>query len=261
MEINELLSLNSDGLFPGPGESEADFCERVRHVQEKLKSQEQPVALHHWQWAAEQLRALYDFSPKWCSAYYSSKGLAPWQAAATWIDVKRVYSIQLRQSGWISSLVSRDEVLAHEAVHAARAAFDEPKAEEMFAYLTSPAKWRQVIGPLFRRPIEALWFMGLIFFGSLLQIAEVFWDQMLGSSLCFFAAAAFLFGCSIRLCGMRVRLTRAAKQLAPRLRDPAKVRAVLFRLADHEIAALSKGRLSTDSAELRWQLLRSQYFK
>ncbi len=260
MEIQELLALNAEGLIPGPGETEEVFRKRVQAVKEHFHKQEQAIPPQHWQWAAEQLRALFDFSPRWCAAILSSKGLAPWQAAATWIDVKRVYTIQLKASRWVSWLIDRDELLAHEAAHAARAAFDEPASEEMFAYLTSGAKWRQVIGPLFRQPKEALLLFGLMGVGALAQIAEALWDFSGLSQCCFLIAAALGLGWSIRLLRMRIRMKRAADRLTPLLLDPTKVRAVLFRLTDDEIAKLAKGR-PVGNQELRWQLLKEAYFK
>lgn len=259
--MKELLALDSEGLIPGPGESEENFCQRVQAVKECFHGQEMPLAPHHWQWASEQLQALYGFYPRWCCASYSSKGLAPWQAAATWIDVKRVYTIQLRPSKWLSWLVDADEVLAHEAVHAARAAFNEPKSEELLAYLTSSAKWRQVIGPLFRQPKEALILMTLIGSGAILQVMEAVWDVFLGSSGCFFTAAILCCGWSFRLLRMRKRFERAARHLAPQLRDPAMVRAVLFRLTDDEIVQLSRGKSFLANNDLRWRVIRCKYFK
>ncbi|MCE5318281.1 MAG: hypothetical protein LLG04_13095 [Parachlamydia sp.] len=261
MDMQELLALNKEGLIPGPNETLEAFQERVQTTKEIFTTQTTAIPAHHWQWATEQLQALFDFAPRWCAANYSSKGLAPWQAAATWIYVKQVYSIQIRPSRWVFWLVNRNELLAHEAVHMARAAFNEPKTEELFAYLTSSAKWRQVIGPLFKNPRETLVFMAFIGAGSLWQIAEAVVDGFSFSSLCFGIAAILCAGWSLRLFHMRYRLAQAAKHLMPHLRNPTHVRAVLFRLTDREIIQLSTGRLPDSSPDMRWRLLRVAYFK
>ncbi len=266
MEMEELLRFNSEGLIPGPGETEEAFSLRVQAVKEFFHKQESAIAPHHWHWASEQLRAIFDFTPRWCAAFYSSKGLAPWQAAATWINepsanVKPIYLIQLRASKWVSWLIDRDELLAHEAVHAARAAFNEPQTEELFAYLTSTAKWRQVIGPIFSQPRESLLLMATLGLGAILQMIETLWDFTLFSEVCFFSAAAFCLFWSVRLLRMRSRITRAARKLAPFLRDPGKVRAVLFRMTDQEIIRLSCNEGIEEKDELRWRIIRSAYFK
>jgi hypothetical protein len=231
-----------------------------------FEQQSAPVPSHRWHWAAEQLKALFDFTPRWCSAFYSTKGLAPWQAAATWINqsqgnVKPVYTIQLRPSSWVKWMVDSNEILAHEAVHAARSAFNEPKTEELFAYLTSKAKWRRVMGPLFFQPRESLILVGFIAMGSLLQIVEAIWDVVYLSDSCFLASAILALGWSVRLLAIRLKIKKAAQQLIPYLRDPSMVRAALFRMTDGEIFRLARGRGVDVKDELRWQLIRAAYLK
>jgi hypothetical protein len=266
MEMQELLRLNSEGLIPGPGETEETFTLRVQAVKDFFSKQDSPVAPHHWQWAAERLRALFDFSPRWCPVFFSSKGLAPWQAAATWINqphgnVKPIYTIQIRASRWVFFLIDRDELLAHEAAHAARAAFNEPKTEELFAYLTSSAKWRRVVGPIFSQPKESLLLVGTLGLGAVFQMVETIWGLSVFSEGFFFSAAALSLFLSFRLLRMRTRLTRAARQLIPLLRDPEKVRAVLFRMTDQEIIRLSRSQRVDENDELRWRLIKAAYFK
>jgi hypothetical protein len=285
-------------LIPGPKETEEAFCKRVQALKNFYESQESSIASHHWHWASEQLRALFDFTPRWCAAFYSSKGLAPWQAAAIWIkpptvngplerkctpfrsglaerlaeeesspgeersfNVKPFYLIQIRESKWVSWLIDRDELLAHEAAHAARMAFNEPRTEELFAYLTSTAKWRQVIGPIFSRPMESLLLMGILGMGAVLQMVESIWDISIFSEACFFMAAAMGLAWALRLLRMRARVARAARHLIPFLREPTKVRAVLFRMTDEEINHLSRGQPILEKDELRWRLIKTVYFK
>lgn len=264
MEIQELLHLNSGGLIPGPNETKEAFCQRVEVVK-KFFNHPNSIPGHHWDWAKEQLQKLYDFSPQWCTAFYSNQKLAPWQAAATWIqqnepNVKPVYMIQLRSSKWVRYFVDRDEILAHEAVHAARAAFHEPKTEELFAYLTSTSKWRKVLGPLFQRPSESLLWVGVVLAGSILQIFDSLWDTH-WSDFCFLMAALLILFFGFRLFRMRWQIKVAAEKLIPFLKNPEKVRAVLFRLTDEEIDRLAKGQGIQEKADLRWRLIRAAYFK
>lgn len=260
MEIEELLRLNAEGLIPGPGETEAAFEKRVQETQAAFELCEEVIPFHQWVWASEQVKELFDFRPRWCKAVCSNRGLVPWQAAATWIDVKRIYTIQINSSRWVSWCVNRDELLAHEAAHAARAAFDEPKSEELFAYLTSPKKWRRTIGSLFSSPAESYWFVGSIGLGGILQFIEDIWGIWALSGLCFMAAAMQCAGYAIRLMRIRVRLEKAAKRLRPLLRDSTKVRAVLFRMTDEEIFNLSRKKQLNYPDELRWKVLRAAYF-
>ena len=255
MESEELLALNDEGLIPGPDESEEAFCLRASETKDFFRSQKEVLPSQHWQWPREQLKALFDFSPRWCAASYSSKGLTPWQAAATWINVKRIYMIRIRPSRWVSWLVDRNEVLAHEAAHAARAAFDEPKYEEIFAYLTSSSKWRKAIGPLFQSPGEATFLMALFGMGALSQVFGWF------APLWLFSAFLFCSVWSVRLIRTKTRLERAARRLLPFLKDPAMVRPVLFRMTDREIKKLAGRGAFQPGSDLRWKLIKTAYWK
>ena len=116
--------------------------------------------------------------PDWIPISYSNKSLAFWEGGCAWIEGTQV-RLQLRKSlekrDHYLGLVSKNELLKHEAVHALRVAFDEPRFEEMLAYQTSPSKWRRLFGPLFRNPRESLlilllpltWFFPIIGFGFL----------------------------------------------------------------------------------------------
>jgi hypothetical protein len=179
---------------------------------------------------------LYSFEPQSLKVFYSSRGLAPWQGAACWIDEKNIPSLQLRESfqkGSFLGIYHKDELLAHEAVHAARAAFEEPQSEEFFAYATSPVSWRRAIGPILRKPSEA-WFLFLGLFPPILPIL-----------------AAFAF---TRLILQRLRMKKAADQFDQT--DPRKVRALLFRMTDLEICSLSRGKKLSGDSTLRWRLIR-----
>ena len=257
MELKEILSLNAEGLIPGPGESEEAFKKRV----EKTKATITRELGAEWHWASEQLRQLFDFSPRWCAISRSKRGLTPWQAAATWIDENQVCSIQLNPSRFVQWLVDQKEIVSHEAAHAARAAFDEPHFEELFAYLTADRAWRRVLGPLFRTPREALFLLGFCLFGASTQLIELSMGCLLFSQGWFLLALLSIFFWSLRLFRSRIRLQRAYQQLAPLVRDPTKIRAVLFRLTDHEIETLARGDRIEAPNELRWDLIKAAYLR
>lgn len=259
--MEELLALNAEGLIPGPGESLEAFQARAAASKEFFQTEKGALPAHHWQWADEQLKALFDFSPRWCAASLSSKGLAPWQAAATWIDVKRVYMVRIRPSRWVSWFVDRSEVLAHEAAHAARAAFDETKYEEFFAFLTSSSKWRRILGPLFRKPGEAALFAALFGISAITEMLELFLEVRLFSSLWLFAALGFSIAWSFRLFRARMQIERAARRLLHFLKDPAMVRPVLFRMTDREIEQLAGKMPFEPGSDLRWKLIKTAYWK
>jgi hypothetical protein len=194
---------------------------------------------------------MFHVKPLYICAFYSNRSLTPWQGAASWIEGRALISIQLRkalQKGSYLGLYSREEILAHEAVHAARSGFNESRFEEFFAYMTSQKKWRRVLGPILHRPWEAwpflLSLMGGIFFELL------------------FLGAAFWMGLGfIRLAKHHRILKMAADQILKIVQDPGITRAILFRLTDQEIKKFAKGEevkeMAAEPQTLRWKIIRN----
>lgn len=250
MTDQELLDLNALGFIPGPGETEEAFSQRISATQNSFLEKE-PIPRAHWEWSRHHLKELFGFQPDSLIAFYSNKGLAPWQAAVCWIDEKNTPQLQLREGfrkGHFLRLYSREETLSHEAIHAARSAFNEPENEEFFAYATSEKKWRQVLGPLVKNPWE-VW----VFLAALLT--ALFWEW---GNLVPLLCITFGF---YRLIRQHRRRAKAAKTLLLQLSDKKTVRSVLFRLTDAEIRHLAKGREILGDDSVRWRLIRLAYFQ
>ncbi|PIS02101.1 MAG: hypothetical protein COT85_06905 [Chlamydiae bacterium CG10_big_fil_rev_8_21_14_0_10_42_34] len=250
MTDRDLLALDKMGFIPGPGENEDTFLARVAKVKKTFEAGDW-IPEAHWDWVRIYLDQLYDVKPLYICAFYSNQSLAPWQGAAAWIEGKALNSIQLRESlrkGSYLKVYSREEILAHEAVHAARSGFNEDRYEEFFAFMTSEKKWRKVLGPILQRPWEAWPFLIFI-------VGAIFWPSFyLGAAL--WVAMGFF-----RLILRHSQLKKAAKQISFFVPDLRKVRAILFRLTDREIQAFSKGLNLKEYAEkqscLRWKVIKS----
>lgn len=255
MTDEELLGLNQEGFIPGPHESERDFLDRVASFgRDMVKLSGEKVPEAHWQWVREHLREVFDFEPDSLPAFYSNRLLAPWQGAATWTLDGRLMGIQLREQmrrgSFLWGLYQRSEILAHEAVHAARSAFRENKNEEFFAYLTSESKWRRALGPVVRRPWEVWPFLVGMLVG-------VFWPGGWWG-----AAFWLMLGCG-RLVRQHRILARATQHLLREVEDPRIARAILVRLTDREIHHFARIGNIREYAEqetsLRWRLIKRAY--
>ncbi len=250
MTDRELMEWDQAGFIPGPGETEAAFKARVLLAKEKFeKGNWIPPA--HWDWARESLCQLFNVKPLYICAFYSNRSLTPWQGAACWLEGKKVNSIQLRKAlkkGTFLGLYRREEILAHEAVHAARSAFEEEQCEEFFAYMTSEKKWRRVLGPIVQRPWE-VWPLLVCLAGG------VIWP------LCYWGATFWMTAGFIRLIRQHYRLRRAAQQISRQVSDPRLIRAILFRLTDAEIEKFSRGEKIEEYAKtqtcLRWKVVKN----
>lgn len=251
MQDFELLQLNHEGFIPGPLESEESFVLRIAHI--KAKAAEKKIPRAHLEWTTLHLKELFDFSPQVLPIFYSNHSLPFWQGGCCWVE-EGVVALQLRKKFETGSYwgYSRDELIAHEAAHAARGAFKERRFEEVFAYLTSEKKWRRVLGPIIQRPWEV-------------------WPFLLSLIFTFFSLVGYLLATLwlilgfIRLVRTRLLLNRASKSIYKILKDEKLVRAVLFRLTDDEIHLFAKGidmiAYAEKQTELRWRLINLAYLK
>jgi len=263
------------GFIPGPKETEKQFLARAEALNHFFSNP--PENLDHfltdgdWDSARETTKHLFGFSPDWIVAYYSDARLTFFQGAATWIksyNQIRIPVIQLKEkfeTGSLHRLYRREEVLAHEAVHAARMQFDEPIFEEFFAYKTSPHGWRRFFGPIFQRPWEAYLFIVLLLIPLGLEISRFFYPDISPH----FVYLPFIFFAILllRLTTLHVILAIALRRLTGYLKSPERRLAAALCLTDREIfrvASLPKKKLEKflkKEHTLRWKLLRDSYFK
>ena len=162
-----------------------------------------------------------------------------------------------------------EEILSHEAVHAARTAFSEPKFEEHLAYLTSSSIFRRIFGPIFQSSKESLIFvvlLGLTIFFQMLAFIDSFFFPLF--AFCSISSFIYAIWGLKRLLQRRWTLLRAEKKLKIILKDNKKARYVLLRLTDQEIQKFSKWKAekiylyiaSNVKKSVRFQQLHHSYF-
>ncbi len=246
----ELVAYNAQGLFPGPLETEEEFVNRIQALKESFSQVKEPMIPEvHWHWVRTYLKELFDFSPYFLPAFYSNRSLALWQGAASWIEDGKIVAVQLRKAfekGSFLGIYSREEILAHEAVHAARSGFQESRFEEFFAYMTSENRFRRIMGPIIQRPFEVwpfVFFCCLGVFDSRAFLGAFFW-MVLGF---------------YRLIRAHWTLRKASQNLQKWVSSKKKIRSFLLRLTDCEIESLAKGMPieAISDTSLRWKLLSS----
>ncbi len=272
-----LQKLDQKGWILGPNEEEKPYFERIKTLKHFFSYPPEDVDRfltdHDWSSALQRTHQLFDFAPDWIVAHYSDHKLPFFQGAATWImqqnDI-RIPLIQLKEkfeSGRLLRLYKREEVLAHEAVHAVRMEFDEPFFEEFFAYETSPYAWRRFLGPLFQYPWEAYLFLLLLFIPLGLEIARFFYPYDEFLPLLIYLPIIFVSYLFLRLFFLHLTLRIALKRISKFLLLSERKWAVALRMKDREIfrfAYLPKKFLSNflkKEKSLRWKLLRKSYFK
>lgn len=264
------LEGNRQGIFALPHDTAESYSTKVDLLLNQAKT------LEDCDPAREVVKGRFDVDPSWVPITYAKKGLCLWEAGCLWYadDPDTLPSIQLsphfEKSSTYLGLYNRNEVLAHEYVHAVRAHLDSSQFEELFAYLVSLDAsrsclryFRVFLGPIFEKPMESLLFvvlMALLTVSSILESdALIFYTTFLTVG-----ALAYLFG---RLL-FRWRLWYRCKQRLQPLAGE-KTLAFMLRLQDVEIVRFSA--LTTQSIaewialqaeeNFRWALLSSAYVK
>lgn len=269
-------SLDGCGQIPGPMENAEAFAARVEALGYFFSHP--PDTIDHfltdrdWEGAIRRIHLLYDAKPDWIVAHYSNRDLTFFQGGATWIVQKgnlRIPLIQLRNSfdsGSHLKLYTREEVLAHEAVHAIRMQFDEPQFEEIFAYKTSRSLFRRFLGPLFQKPWEANLFVLSLFLPVLTQVYSWFFPHQSSVIWLGLIPLFYLSWLFSRLVFLHLVLFCAIRKIRNFLRDPEKAWAAALRMTDKEIfqfAFLTSEKLckcAKGDKTLRWGFLKRKFF-
>lgn len=281
MKKEEIIFLNRQGFIPGPGESKDTFLKRVHLTKElffegenfflKRKisfpvSFEKKVKKPEFNWIRASLLNLFDISSFYATAYFDDTSLQFFQGAATWIlDVEKVplSFLQIREKRKFIPF-DMGEVLAHEMVHFSRIAFEEPKYEEFFAYLTSSSFLRKIFGPITSSVKEIYFFFSLLFLSFISSFFSSFFY------LCFsLFSATFLFLGLFRLAKRKFIFNRCFRKLKKMVGEKKKALYILFRLKDDEIDLFSYKKIQEikdyikkrKEIEFRWEYIWACYFE
>ncbi|MCH9811662.1 hypothetical protein K0U07_02740 [bacterium] len=221
--------LYKEGFLPGPEETEQAFFDRVEKTRAVLKEPKKFITDRSFD--------KIELVTQGGAALLAKKRNLFFHAASTLIVELKDGLILPIITEPKSILVKKEEVLAHELVHARRALFDSPKYEEILAFRTSKAKWRKYLSPIFSTNIEVL----LFFVAATLS----FW-----TTIPLFLHLGFF---SIRLY-YRQKIIRHCKDFLNRISTDTE--SILTALTDEEIVAFSRGEIEKiDFSLFRWKFL------
>lgn len=292
-KLERLIALDEKGLIKSPGETLEEFFKRAES-QEKFEEylsrefKERGVAIFCGMELREEnrlpeglirqcLRAIqerYRAMPDYLPVFATKDVGFFWGGAAIGfrdtngeIEKDAFFAVvQLRMSFQHKTrflIYDRDEILAHEACHIVRMAFNQDVYEEPLAYMLSPTGFRRYLGPILRNMRDFTIFavtFGLFMIVQLLSqsitIPDVAWW---GSKIPFILFVAYL---GVLNHGVYKRLRGAIRNLEFVFAEHAS--AVVFRCSDdeiNEIAGLSDpdkaGQWLEQKAEedVRWQVM------
>lgn len=269
---SENRALGEAGFIPGPSELEKDFIKRIH-----LLKKQTPTLLEERGYELL-ICNFHDLGakPNWIPLIYSNRRLLPWQGAASWVITTpegMVFPlVQLRKGFRKGRFLfnDRDEVLRHEALHAMRVTFNEPRFEEILAYFHAKKKWKQFLGPLFRKPSQVCIFLSLVFLALGVQATALIFCSsfcLLCSNIATSLPLVDLFFRLISLMKDRKVLAKsfdALRTLFPKEKTPF---AIAIRLKDSEIQMFATKPLRElllyikqhSSSSLRWRQILAQF--
>lgn len=243
----DLVEWGRRGIFPGPRESVSGFLQRARECSV----------------VSEPAVNCFGVKPNWIPIRLDAQNLSLWEAAATWIEESEEgvsCFIQIHPSG----KYPKEQVIAHEMVHAMRMGFEEPYFEEVLAYQTSSHWFRRYFGPLFVKGYEIKVFLALVLLGWSLLVGEVLFEKNLAASVFLFLPIFFVGWCVLRLVFLQRTFQKCLSHLKKVMKqDPL---ALAMRLTDAEIRKFSKSTPSEiqsymqQSQELRWRQINLEFF-
>jgi hypothetical protein len=238
-----LSHLAKRGFLPRAHETQNAFYQRIApylptNLNEKMKE------------ALFTCQRLFDVEPDWVPLIEGRSKLSFWQGAVLWVDEQEQPLIQVAKC----LFYNRDEMIAHELIHAVRLPLASKRFEEIIAYQTSSNWWRRTFGPIIRTPREVY-----IFLCSLLcSWIPLFWEE--AAYLRFATPLVALFAL-LRLYLTQRVFRRCREKLSLLLGCRRSGLSLTARLTDEEIALFAKWSPQEirayilDSKELRWQML------
>ncbi len=273
---NELICR---GSIPGDEETKEKFFHRIsvsRKVVHNLPVEldfplptTKAIPKHHWDWAGKEIEQVYGIYPQDILAFYDNRKLNLWQGGATWIIDSpkcRFSFIRLKKilkKRKLLSLYSKEEILAHEAIHAIRCGFSDSPYEELFAYLVSGSFFRRIFGPILQKPRDAYIFLLPFAFLPLTPLLPpIYFSLFLSSTLLLVTLALF------RLLFLRIRFFKCMRTLQKWTKSQKQALQLMLAMSGKEITLLSKCRseeipkkLKSMVGSFRWAFSFQRYFE
>lgn len=234
------LEWNRQGIFALPEDTYATYSDRAETL----------LVTHADTFSV----GIYDIHPGWLEVEYSGVGLQVWEAGCMWYSDDNPPTIQLnphfRDKSTFLGIYHKDEILAHEYVHAARAVLSSSAFEEIFAFYVSKSRFRAYLGPLFEKPWESVVLLVVLLISTV--------------TLYFWPVALCLLALFIRLNYRWWKWLSCKRHLDQLLKKSSLP--LMVRLTDEEIMLFSTLQpkeidkwIKAQGNNFRWQLLREAY--
>lgn len=256
-----LLALDGRGLLAGAGESVEEYLARIRKLQRNIVSMEEALSRDgHYEvegievFSKERIKPsffenantqcldLFGFAADWVPAFFINPSFSYLFGGCSFSFLPDFFAMFIIRRTFKNSqrwlFYGRDELMAHEMCHVARAPLMSNAYEETFAYCTSQSSFRKYIGGIFLSQWDSFLLLGSTFVLLLAQICNIFLMQ-LPMWIFWLLPLVVLAWLVLRYWKLRRRMSKALSTLETKYGKNATK--VLFRCSDDEIDALANG--------------------
>lgn len=265
LDARKIIEYDKRGLLAGANESVEEYFARIGKLRTNTEKMESALAKSGSYDVEDGLRvsskdrikqnffanangictSLYGFAADWVPAFFIDPSCSLLFGGCSYSFLPDFFALFIirrsfkKKARWL--IYDRDELLAHELCHVARAALSSDIYEETFAYQTSPSAFRRLAGGLFLRQLDSFLLLGSTFVLLLAQISRVYFFPSLPIVAFWMLPALVLCWLVLRYTALRRRMSRALNTLHSEYGDNAMQ--VLFRCDDAEIDVLSTGNM------------------
>ena len=256
-----LIALDRRGFLPSAEESVGAYLARIRRLERKIESLEEELSKDgHYEIdgievlsidsieptfftnANAKCMELFGFAADWVPAFFINPSFSLLFGGCSFSFLPDFFAMFIirrcfkERQRWL--FYGRDELMAHEMCHVARAPLMSNSYEETFAYSTSQSSFRKYIGGIFLSQWDSFLLLGSTFVLLLAQICNIFLMQ-LPMWIFWLLPPIVLAWLILRYWKLRRRMSRAYSALETKYGKNATK--VLFRCSDDEIDALASG--------------------
>lgn len=287
-DLDAMAELDAMGIFPGVGETAAAFAGRLETLNRNTAKMEEALR-QRGKYTVEGVTVaansripaavfagplahtgrLFGFRCDWVPGFFFTARPLSFFGGYAFYFFPEFFAMFMARREFAKKpkflFIDRDELVAHEMCHIARASLESHAFEELFAYQTAATGFRRFAGGVFREQSDSFLFLGATFFLLFWQMLRAFLLPQLPASVGWLVLAADLLFLVLRHLRTYRQFLRAREKLASLYGDAAAARAVLFHASDSEIPRLAANarpdRLLEEwsGAELRWQVVRKRF--
>lgn len=279
-DMNALLELDAMGLLPAPGEDAKEFAAKLSSLSNALAklndelkanpvteiasgikiSKDCSIPKDIYEEALQITQKLYAVRPVWVPGFFANESFgALWGGCALSDPASKLVLFIIRKAfakrrRWL--VYDRQELMAHEMIHAAHQSFNEWQFEEYFAYRSAKTALRKFFGGCFIHKYDAMCFLLPVLLLPLAQLLVLHNVITLPMWIFWVIAGIYPVYLAVRCTVINMIAAKARKFL---LQSGIKAAdAVLFRLNVREIRSLAR-KVMPAGDDLRWQIIRKRF--